>query len=58
MDSRFLKIAFSPFFNANIRCVKYVSDIEWYFVLLDNNRNPASRIYKAQTNYSHYKWKL
>ena len=48
------KKAWSNFFNSYIRCVKYISDKEWYFVLNDDvdNRN----IRRAGTNYSFFNW--
>ena len=54
-DKKF-KIAFSRYFGQNIMCVRYVSDNDWSFVLVDGRRQPCSRILKAQSKYSCFNW--
>lgn len=51
------KIARSNYFSCNIKCVKYVSDEEWYFVLIDEYGDIRSKIMKANSNYDMFKWR-
>ncbi len=51
------KVAFSHIFKRNIMCVKYQSDINWHFVLIDENRQPCSKIFRAKSNFNQFIWK-
>lgn len=46
-------MTWSNYFNAYIKCVKYISDTDWYFVIVGDTN---SRIHKAKSRYSTFNW--
>lgn len=48
------KKAWSSYFGAYIRCVKYISDTDWYFVINEDIDNRYVR--KAGSKYSDFNW--
>lgn len=48
------KKAWSHYFSEYVRCVKYVSDKEWYFVFDFDTKN--RNVMKAVTPYSLFEW--
>ena len=55
-DKYKFKIARSQHFGKDIMCVKYHSDDDWYFCFVDKQKQPISRIYKAQSKHSCFFW--
>jgi hypothetical protein len=56
-DPKF-RIAYSPYFAQYIMCVRYESDDNWSFVLLDARKQPCSRIMKARSKHSSFNWNI
>lgn len=48
------KIAWSNYFKEYIRCVRYYSDTDWYFVINEDFDNKHTR--KAKSKYSYFEW--
>lgn len=55
-ESKINRIAWSDYFGRYIRCVKYISNTEWYFEFIYDESENLKKPIKAKSPYDSFKW--